>query len=617
MSDGTPENPLTTAVLRVVVAVRTSIGDFVRSGLPLLTKEMIEQSARKRTYVIRVLYLSALFVGAGLFFSERAWYAYQYNPMAILGMGRDLFNGLVMCQFMGIYMFVPLLACGLITSEKERDSLSLLLLTRLRPGAIVLEKLLGRLVPMCYFFFATLPGFALAYSLGGVSLSLLSSAVWTLSITAFQCCAIALMCSAWCRTTVSAFFTTLIVGVIVIGGGPFLEEWRIIDFPRLRMWGSSGHIEWLMMGPYLFFEEAERAGFRTCFLLSMPLVASGIACTVAARFILIPRAFVTKRNLLHKAFRATDGFLRNLLPTGVSRLLLKDTSGLPDDHPIHWRETTKSISGRTRYQLYLFALIEIPLVLICIALSVDDYDSSQRYYNWRVMEYFALLHFGWWILAVLIVAVKAASLFSLERSHQTFDILMTTPMSTRSVLRQKMAGVTQVVRLLWLVFATLVMFETAWRIDVSVDSVNGYNPLADFQASIYVWCHALTALIYLPMIAWVSLALGLRIRSHVKAIFSAVLVIVAWCILPFAMLAPFFIMRVLSEPQSIWLLQLSPATIIPINEFSELDNLGDSEWLTIIGNSVFYGLIYLVARTWCLKTADSAVGRLTGPGESA
>jgi len=211
MSDGTRESPIASIVSQAFRFVRGAISDYARYGLPLLTKEMIEQSARKRTYFIRAFYLAALFVGAGLFFAEQAWYAYRYNPVAILGMGRDLFWGLVMCQFMGIYLFVPLMACGLITSEKERDSLGLLLLTRLSPGTIVLEKMLGRLVPMCYLFFAALPGFALAYSLGGVSLPMLASAVWTLSITAFQCCAIAVLCSTWCRATVPAFFTTLIV----------------------------------------------------------------------------------------------------------------------------------------------------------------------------------------------------------------------------------------------------------------------------------------------------------------------------------------------------------------------------------------------------------------------
>ena len=612
MSDGTRESPIASIVSQAFRFVRGAISDYARYGLPLLTKEMIEQSARKRTYFIRAFYLAALFVGAGLFFAEQAWYAYRYNPVAILGMGRDLFWGLVMCQFMGIYLFVPLMACGLITSEKERDSLGLLLLTRLSPGTIVLEKMLGRLVPMCYLFFAALPGFALAYSLGGVSLPMLASAVWTLSITAFQCCAIAVLCSTWCRATVPAFFTTLIVGFVVIAGPPFLEEMRIVDFPRWRVFGSSGRIEWLMMGPYLFFEEAERYGFWTCLLTSIPLVASGIACIVAARFALIPRAFVAKNNLRMRGFRATDQYLRRQLPAFISRRLLSDTSGLPDDQPIQWRETTKSVSGSTRYQLYLFALLEIPLVLLCCAILAEA-AASPGYYSWRVMDYFAMLHFGWWVLSALIVAVKAASLFSLERSQQTFDILMTTPMSTRSVLSQKMTSVTQLIRILFLLFVTLLFFETIWRLDVSGSNHRGYSRLGDFQASIYVSCHLLTALVYLPMIAWMSVTLGLRIRSHAKAIFSAVLVLVAWCIMPFVILAPFFITNVLNERDAIWLLQLSPATIIPFNEFNELDNLSDTLWPAVIGNALFYGLIYLAFRTWCLATADKAVGRLTGP----
>jgi hypothetical protein len=39
-------------------------------GLPLLAKELIEQAARKRTYVIRVVYASLLFLVAFLFFDS-------------------------------------------------------------------------------------------------------------------------------------------------------------------------------------------------------------------------------------------------------------------------------------------------------------------------------------------------------------------------------------------------------------------------------------------------------------------------------------------------------------------------------------------------------------------
>lgn len=601
---------------RVVRFICREIQGYIGAGLPLLTKEMIEQSSRKRTFVIRVLYLSALCIGAGLIFLEETWQAFRYNPMAILGMGRSLLQGVMGCQFMGIFIFVPLLASGLITSEKERDSLSLLLLTRMRPGSIVLEKLLGRLVPMCYFFFAALPGFALAYSLGGVTPSLLASGVWMLCVTAFQCCAVALLCSTWCRTTVSAFFTTLIVSFLLIVGMPLLEGMDILDIGRVTIASVSAEPAGMMAGPYIYFDISERAGFlATCFL-SVPMIMSGIACVVAARFALIPRAFVPKRNLLLNAFAATDRFLRGQLPKAISSRFLRDTSSLPQDRPIHWRETTKSITGSTRYQLYLFALIEIPLVLMCFAIYADDDWRNPNYYPWRTLEQFALLQFMWWFVATLVVAVKSASLFSLERSHQTFDILMTTPMTTRDVLRQKMSSVTQLIRLLLLMFVTLVVFETVWRdLAVTRPSRRGWNPFEGYDTTAYVLCHVVTALIYLPMIGWLSVALGLRIRSHIKAIFTTVLVIVAWCIVPFMLLAPFFITRVLDPGDGEWLLQLSPATIIPLNEFNELGRNGKQlgMWWRIIGNAVFYGLIYLGLRTWCLWSSDNAVGRMTGP----
>lgn len=604
--------------MEIIRYLRREVRDYIGAGLPLLMKEMLEQSARRRTYVVRFLYLTALSIGAGLIFMEQSWHALRYNPMAVLGLGRDLLLGVVGCQFMGIFIFVPLLASGLITSEKERDSLSLLLLTRMRPGSIVLEKLLGRLVPMWYFFFAALPGFALAYSLGGVTPSLLASAVWMLCATAFQCCAIALVCSTWCRTTVSAFFTTLIVAFLIMVGPPILEGMDVIDLGRMNVGGRGIDIAGLMAGPYIFFDVSERTEFWVTCLVSLPMIGCGVVCVVASRLLLIPRAFVAKKNLLLKAFVATDSFFRGLLPESVSRILLRDSTSLPKARPIHWRETTKSITGSTRYQLYLFAIVQIPMVLICLGIIADDeyYRRQQRYYPYRAMEWFALLQFGWWFIATLVVAVKSASLFSLERSHQTFDILMTTPMSTRDVLRQKMSSVTQLIRLLLLMYATLLLFETMWRIDAAAfDYSNSWNPFRGFDVYAYVFSHVATALIYLPMIAWLSVSLGLRIRTHIKAIFTAVLVIVAWCIVPFMILAPFFITRTFDPDECVWMMQLSPAFMIPMNEFNEMGRHEDLNrvWRMVIGNAVFYGLIYLALRTWCLQTSDNAVGRMTGP----
>ena len=53
----------------------------------------------------------------------------------LLGLGLGLFEFLMALQFLGIYLFGPAMMSRVITSEKERNSLGLLLLTdHLRQG---------------------------------------------------------------------------------------------------------------------------------------------------------------------------------------------------------------------------------------------------------------------------------------------------------------------------------------------------------------------------------------------------------------------------------------------------------------------------------------------------
>ena len=85
-------------------------------GLPLLTKELIEQAAQRRTYFVRLLYASLLFLLAYLEFKQILAVSGS-NALAMLGKGTDMFNQVVNLQFLGILLFLPSLAWGAITSE--------------------------------------------------------------------------------------------------------------------------------------------------------------------------------------------------------------------------------------------------------------------------------------------------------------------------------------------------------------------------------------------------------------------------------------------------------------------------------------------------------------------
>src|SRR5688500_1404894 len=107
-------------------------------GLPLFTKELLEQAARRRTYVIRVTYVALL---CYLVMGALAIQLQVANALNALGQGLPVLTSLVNWEFMGIYLFLPAMACGVFTSEKERNTLALLFLTRLGPWTLVIEKL--------------------------------------------------------------------------------------------------------------------------------------------------------------------------------------------------------------------------------------------------------------------------------------------------------------------------------------------------------------------------------------------------------------------------------------------------------------------------------------------
>src|SRR4029434_114326 len=102
---------------------------------PLLAKELTERAARKRTYVLRAVF--GLLLVAWFAFEMRTLSFGKYSPenagFAMMGIGQQLFAKLTAVLCWSILIFQPALLAGAITYEKERGSLELLMLTRVRP----------------------------------------------------------------------------------------------------------------------------------------------------------------------------------------------------------------------------------------------------------------------------------------------------------------------------------------------------------------------------------------------------------------------------------------------------------------------------------------------------
>lgn len=585
-----------------------------RLALPLLAKELIEQAARKRTYIVRVVYASLLFLAASLMFYSTISLG-AISPMAVLGQGRIIFEMLMGLQFVGVYLFMPALTCSVLTQEKEHNSLMLLFLTKLGPWTILFEKLLSRMIPMGCFLLLSLPLLAYAYTLGGITQEAILAGAWMLFTTVVQCASAGLLCSAFERTTVRSFIRSYLLVAALVFGPPL--AWVVIS-----LGGPTSvlrHLKWnffdvsysallFPLSPMtLYFEISGFTGaapFGKVVLYSLPTLAVSAGCLLLARAFVVRRAFPTAgaapSDVLGTVDKAVS--LGSSLVSGADKRAKRRAASLPETAPIAWRETAKRSMGRMRYLVAMLLMIELLLIPLCSLLAHLDGRVS--------LEFVAFLLFPLWVLAVLIVSVQAASLITSERSRQTLDVLCVMPIAGRDIIRQKMRGVMRLVAVLALPLLTVPLLEAYWM--EKHQRFGQFNNPASGGLAIYIFCWTMTVAVYLPLVAWFSLLVGLVVKSHARSIMGALGGLVAWCVLPpiFIVMPVMIFLHPLAKNADVALLfLLSPASILFVNELGNLKELGGNAWATVFLNFAWYGFLLLMIRRGCLKYADYWLGR--------
>ncbi len=560
-----------------------------RPVLPLAAKELVEQAARRRTYVVRVLY-ALLFCACFLFFfREQTAYAGR-DPYSVLGRGRQFFEVLVALQFAGIFIFLPAMMSGVLAYEKERGSLPLLLLTGLRPWEIVIEKYLGRLVPMFTFLLLSLPFLALAYSFGGVSTSYLCSGALLLVLACLQVGAFALMMSSFCAATSQAFIGSYVLGALFYFS-PLLLFLVFFSVTR-RAPDVDEDVLCAFLPPYVF-AEAGRRQFGQVLLRSIPIIVSTLVFLVMARVFVVRRAFATRRSMLLAIFRRLDRFMHraNRLVGGI--VLIKDKSPLPGREPIAWREVNKKSLGKASHLARVVCLLSIPVMVIVVLLLAGGGYTSDAGDLLSVL----LMFLG--PLALLALIVPSANAFVSERTNQSLDLLLVAPLTGREIVLQKARARRRLAVVLGMVIL-MVMAVEAW--------VEG-TPLL----SHYVLSSVLSVAIYLPMCVWVSTWVGLKARTPARATMAALVVIVLWCVLPIIILA------VLDATMS-WDMDDFPQRYLPLLSpmwapiLTEIDGFDEfyhyTPLLPIGVNYLWHGAILIFVRWLCLARADRYLGRI-------
>ena len=527
-------------------------------GMPLLTKELLEQSARKRTYIVRFLYTLAIFA-AGLFIIYGRG---SSGGVAQLGRGQEMFEQMSRLQLGAILLVLPATCAGAFAGEKERESLSLLLLTTIPRGMIVLQKFLSRVIPMLAYVVLSFPLMATAYSFGGVQTSQLCFALVFLVLLTVYVGMLSIMCSTYCRTTVEAYVATYI---FLFASGAFIV-------PALSRLSSEEDVVTSLMA-------------TGCLFAPLTMGAFLFACVF-----LYDRAFIPPKNFLLTIFRAIDRvfYRMNIVTGGV--ILVKDGDAFPDKDPIRWRETAKRSLGTFRYLFRILVVIELPILLISQLVRVDMIRSESQ---------MTLLLYVVWVIALVLTAIHSTSVVSTERSRQTLDVLLVSPLTGREILSSKLSGVRRLFWTLMVPMSTIFLFQH-WF----------HGSGTDVRYLVLSYGSVLSVL---PLVMWMGMAIGLRSRSQMRASMTLLGILV------FAtMSGPLmnYILDLLGrEAKHLRLMTyLTPANWIMYLE-REFHFQGSSDELwprfwSLGGVVLLYGLSAIGLRWWILKEADAFLGRV-------
>lgn len=184
---------------------------------PVLLKELRQQFRSYRSILVIFLYLIVL-GGFSLGFIYLRWRSAPafYQP----GSSKEIFMVLSVAQLGLLAFVVPGLTAGVISGERERQTLNVLLTTELSPLSIVVSKMISSCAFTALLLFTTLPLYSLVFMYGGMAPLQIIGVLAFFLISMFLFAAVGVGCSTYFkRTGISTVTAYGIVFSLVAGTG--------------------------------------------------------------------------------------------------------------------------------------------------------------------------------------------------------------------------------------------------------------------------------------------------------------------------------------------------------------------------------------------------------------
>jgi ABC-type transport system involved in multi-copper enzyme maturation permease subunit len=351
--------------------------------------------------------------------------------------GQSFFYAIVGTQIALVLLAAPAATAGAICLDKARGTLAHLLVTDLADAEIVLGKLAARLTAAVGFVGCVLPVMALSTLLGGIDpVALIGALMITLALALFGC-AVALALSVWASKPHEVLLGTYAVWAVWLLGVP------MVDGVLGQLWGTSVPQElhyvdpfWLAFAPYVHPGASWLPPQATFAIVLMALSAGLTALTVVrVRSVAIrqmgqgvqrPPLSILWDSFGERLRRAGGrsrrlGFMGRFTPPGPSL----------DANPVLWREWHRKRPSRWLRAVWgLFVVLASAFSLLAVASALRGAKG----------EFAALVNAFQVSIGLLLLSVAAPMALAEERARGSLDVLLSTPLPTRSIVLGKWWG---------------------------------------------------------------------------------------------------------------------------------------------------------------------------------
>lgn len=422
---------------------------------PVFVYEWTVSARRARTYAARAFFglslLAAMFVGVWSFSNGRAWPP-TGNDLAILA--RFMYEAVVGVQLSLLLLAAPAATAGAICVDKARGTLAHVLTTDLSNAEIVLGKLAARWIPVLSLIACSLPIVMLCTLFGGIDPWAISGAYVVMLGVALLGCSLALALSLYAKKTHEVLLAVYLFWIVS-------SLSRYIAFYVVPFFGGST-IDWIPLDnldPFgLAFATYDRPGtatfwdfalfFGVCLGVSAILTAIAVAgLRSAARR---DKALVARRKPIKTMLRWKDPRFVEAVRARLPRVSL-------DFNPVLWREWHRNRPSRWTLLVWVvYASIALGMTLFCASAFAKNPNNS-----WYAQGLSAWTNGLQAAIGILLLCVLSSTSLSEERERGSLDILMATPISTRSIVWGKWLGAFRGVPALTILPAGLALWTVA------------------------------------------------------------------------------------------------------------------------------------------------------------